>query len=76
MKQIYDNKDIGETIDKSFDAGIKERYRRCMEQMMKEAVECKVFNYGLPQYPGIFTTLPDGEYNEGDKVRVIIVKED
>ena len=39
MKQIYDNKDIGETIDKSFDAGIKEGYRRCMEQMMKEAVE-------------------------------------
>lgn len=46
------------------------------EQMLKDAVECKVFNYGLPQYPGIFTTLPDGEYNEGDKVRIIIVKED
>ena len=42
MKQIYDNKDIGETIDKSFDAGIKEGYRRCREQMMKEAVDADV----------------------------------
>ena len=39
MKQIYDNKDIGETIDKSFDAGIKEGYRRCREQMLREAVK-------------------------------------
>lgn len=39
MKQIYDNKDIGETIDKSFDAGIKEGYRRCREQMLQEVVK-------------------------------------
>lgn len=39
MKQIYDNKDVGETIDKSFDAGIKEGYRRCREQMLQEVVK-------------------------------------
>ena len=56
MKQIYDNKDIGEMIDKSFDAGIKEGYRRCREQMMKEAVEAEIqmqwdsFNHHLVEY--------------------------
>ena len=80
MKQTYDNKDIGETIDKSFDAGIKEGYRRCMEQMMKEAVDADVelilhdktgdvrLHTGyLPKELGIKCD---------DKVRVIIVKED
>ena len=42
MKQIYDNKDIGDTIDKSFDAGIKEGYRRCREQMIQEAIDADV----------------------------------
>lgn len=80
MKQIYDNKDIGETIDKSFDAGIKEGYRRCREQMLQEAVDADVelilhdktgdvrLHTGyLPKELGIKCD---------DKVRVIIVKED
>ena len=80
MKQIYDNKDIGETIDKSFDAGIKEGYRRCREQMMKEAVDADVMltlhdktgdvslhtGY-LPKELGIKCD---------DKVKIIIVKEE
>lgn len=80
MKQIYDNKDIGETIDKSFDAGIKEGYRRCMEQMMKEAVEGEVdfeyFGYKVikPDLKQLDTLLES--MNHGDKVRIIIVKED
>ena len=80
MKQIYDNKDIGETIDKSFDAGIKEGYRRCREQMLQEAVDADVelilhdktgdvrLHTGyLPKELGIKCD---------DKVRIIIVKED
>ena len=87
MKQIYDNKDIGETIDKSFDAGIKEGYRRCIEQMLQEAVEGYVtFNYdaqkeGLPCVTVIANEKPlefyEGRgFKLGDKVRIIIVKED
>ena len=80
MKQIYDNKDIGETIDKSFDAGIKEGYRRCREEMMKKAVDADIMltlhdktgdvslhtGY-LPKELGIKCD---------DKVRIIIIKEE
>ena len=73
MKQIYDNKDIGETIDKSFDAGIKEGYRRCKEQMMKEAVEGKII---FLLNGDVAINIGDiDEYKLGQKVR-IIVKED
>jgi hypothetical protein len=74
MKQIYDNKDIGETIDKSFDAGIKEGYRRCMEQMMEKAVE----GVAHPDDCEIWVNLVGYGSNikDGDKVRVIIVRED
>ena len=82
MKQIYDNKDIGETIDKSFDAGIKEGYRRCREQMLKNAVELELKDN--VNYPSdwnqvgmvalYFYTSPTFKF--GDKVKVIIVKEE
>ena len=78
MKQIYDNKDIGETIDKSFDAGIKEGYRRCREQMMKEAVEGEVMDFCFVREVNYssakieFTKIPNLEI--GDKVRVIVLK--
>lgn len=72
MKQIYDNKDIGEIIDKSFDAGIKEGYRRCREQMMKGAVEGTVHNFS--SYKPHPTVLVDAKgFNQGDKVRVIVI---
>lgn len=77
MKQIYDNKDIGETIDKSFDAGIKEGYRRCKEEMMKEAVEGTVMDFSSNQpRPQVDVLLDAHKYHTGDKVRIIIVKED
>ena len=76
MKQIYDNKDIGETIDKSFDAGIKEGYRRCREQMMQEAVEKTVFQVTRKRTPVVMLTLDANEYKDGDKVRVIILKKE
>lgn len=75
MKQIYDNKDIGETIDKSFDAGIKEGYRRCMEQMMKEAVDT-VVSLDAGGFPFIEFGVGKFGLKVGDKVRIIIVKED
>ena len=75
MKQIYDNKDIGETIDKSFDAGIKEGYRRCREQIMQEAVEGEITKDNRGN-----NVVRTGAFNNGfeigDKVRIIIVKED
>ena len=73
MKQIYDNKDIGETIDKSFDAGIKEGYRRCREQMMKEAVEGYI---SATNEVSAVLALPKGDFKKSDKVRIIIVKEE
>lgn len=75
MKQIYDNKDIGETIDKSFDAGIKEGYRRCMEQMMKEAVDYEIVS-NLAAYPIIYYEVKHLGLKDGDKVKIIIIKED
>jgi hypothetical protein len=71
MKQIYDNKDIGETIDKSFDAGIKEGYRRCREEMMKEVVECET----VCIKNRLFAVLPMKEFQwtVGDKVRIIVI---
>ena len=71
MKQIYDNKDIGEMIDKSFDAGIKEGYRRCREQMMKEAVEGKII---FLLNGDVAVNIGDtDEYKLGQKVRVIVI---
>ena len=75
MKQIYDNKDIGETIDKSFDAGIKEGYRRCMEQMMKDAAEGEVVK-DISNKLAVTAKINLDGFKFGDKVRVIIVKED
>lgn len=75
MKQIYDNKDIGETIDKSFDAGIKEGYRRCMEQMMEEAVEGEITKDNRGNNVLRVGLLNNG-FEIGDKVKLIIVKED
>lgn len=72
MKQIYDNKDIGDTIDKSFDAGIKEGYRRCKEQMLNEAVEGEITKDNRGN-----NVLRVGLFNNGfeigDKVRVIVL---
>lgn len=71
MKQIYDNKDIGEMIDKSFDAGIKEGYRRCREQMMKGAVEGKII---FLLNGDVAVNIGDtDEYKLGQKVRVIVI---
>lgn len=84
MKQIYDNKDIGEAIDKSFDAGIKEGYRRCREEMMKEAIHYVVqddldshgASYNIPFIRlGTIALKPKG-IGVGDKVCIIIVKEE
>ena len=74
MKQIYDNKDIGDTIDKSFDAGIEEGYRRCKEQMMKEVTECELVCFK----DRLLAVLPMKEFRwtVGDKIKIIIVKED
>ena len=75
MKQIYDNKDIGETIDKSFDAGIEEGYRRCREQMMEDAKEGKII---FLLNGDVAVNIGDtDEYKLGQKVRVIVLpKED
>lgn len=80
MKQIYDNKDIGETIDKSFDAGIKEGYHRCIEQMMEKAVEGEVRKDGTIGYFEFsneqqFQSLLE-QFQDCDKVRIIICKKE
>lgn len=75
MKQIYDNKDIGDTIDKSFNVGIKEGYRRCKEQMLKESVEGKII---FLLNGDVAVNIGDtDEYKLGQNVRVIVLpKED
>lgn len=44
------------------------------EQMMKEAVEGMVKYHDYPEYK--YVLVPYEEFNDGDKVRIIIVKED
>ena len=64
------------TLAEAFIAG----YNLCKERMMQEAVEGKVIDFryvGEIDYASakiVFTTIP--KLKEGDKVRIIIVKED
>ena len=51
--------------------------QRAKEQMLKDAVECVVmdFSSNLPR-PQVDIRLDPSKYHSGDKVRIIIVKED
>ena len=57
----------------------KDGWNACKEQMMKEAVEGKVIDFryvGEIDYSSakiVFTTIP--KLKEGDKVRIIIIKD-
>lgn len=62
---------IDETAYNDFIAGAK--WHR--EQIMKEVVEARVIGIGLCDTPHIVLGLSD-EFKKGDKVRIIIVKED
>ena len=46
------------------------------EQMMKDAVETTVENWNPDPHPEITIPLNPDEFVSGDKVRIIIVKED
>lgn len=45
------------------------------EQMLKEAVEGTIVDAGFDDHTAL-VSIPDKRYDEGDKVRIIIVKED
>lgn len=63
---------VVELLQKAVSAGAK--WDR--EQMMEEAVEVIVENWSPEPHPEITIPLNPEEYSNGDKVRVIIVKED
>ncbi len=56
-------------------SGVAEGERRATEQMMKEAVEARVGRNFTGVQQIFFTVYPD-KYKDGDKVKLIIVKED
>lgn len=62
---------FGKQIETTFKAGAKWQ----KEQMMKEAVECIVEDWNLEPHPEITIPLNPEEFSNGDKVRIIIVKE-
>lgn len=67
----YEGKTQGEIVEAAFKAGAEWQ----KEQMMKEAVEGTVHNFS--SYKPHPTVLVDAKgFNQGDKVRIIIVKEE
>ena len=72
-KAEQNDKDISEKIAAAYQLGLANKE----EQMLKEAVEAEVFDFSssLPQ-PYAHISLTPNKYHTGDKVRIIIVKED
>lgn len=82
MIQEYDNKDIRDVIDKSYEAGIKEGYRKCKEEMLKDATEAIVHQIEVEgiKLNGVEIcsdgiTLDESKFRNGDKVKIIVIKE-
>ena len=70
---ILTEEDFDAEKEKSMEWG----YNLCKEQMMKEAVEGEVMTNGFyPYEPRIVAPYPNCPYDFGDKVRVIVIKED
>lgn len=65
---------IDMTAYRAFIAGAKWQKAK----MMKEAVDAKIYGYDDGSYELIasWLDLPKGIYKDGDKVRVIVIKED
>ena len=61
--------------DGCFWDGVEEGKKAMREQMMKEAVECKVCHTKLTDAPVVELYAPAG-YKVGDKVSIVIVKEE
>lgn len=78
-ERIYPNKegDLSSLHAELQRGGFIRGFQYCKEQMMKEAVEGEIMTNGFyPYEPRIVAPYPNCPYDFGDKVRIIIVKED
>ena len=73
-------KDVGDCIDKSYDTGYKNGYEDCKKELLKNSFVCKIewydgmwLDYTQEQLEDIL--LDKLKSNVGDKVRLIILKE-
>ena len=73
-------KDVGDCIDKSYDTGYKNGYEDCKKELLKNSFVCKIewydgmwLDYTQEQLEDIL--LDKLKSNVGDKVRIIILKE-
>lgn len=71
MQKEVDDKELSEKVSAAYQLGLSDRE----EQMMKEAVEGFIFQ-STDYYPKQLIAGYDGELGMGDKVRIIIVKEE
>ena len=72
-----DDKELSEKIAAAYQLGRSDE-RKQKEQMLKEAVDAKIYGYDDGSYELIasWLDLPKGIYKDGDKVRVIICKKE
>lgn len=73
MQKEVDDKELSEKIASAYQLGLADKEK----MMMEEAVEGEVMTNGFyPYEPRIVAPYPNCPYDFGDKVRVIIVKEE
>ena len=66
------DKDLSEKIAAAYQLGLADKEK----QMMSEAVECIVEDWNPEPHPEITIPLNPGKFSNGDRARIIIVKED
>lgn len=67
-----DNKELSEKIAAAYQLGLADKEKK----MLKEAVEVVVWDAGVDFAPHPVISVEDFNVKDGDKVRIIIVKED
>ena len=66
------DKDLSEKIAAAYQLGLADKEK----QMMSETVECIVEDWNPEPHPEITIPLNPGKFSNGDRARIIIVKED
>ena len=68
----YEDEQLSEKIAAAYQLGLADKEK----QMMSEAVECIVEDWNPEPHPEITIPLNPGKFSNGDRARIIIVKED
>lgn len=72
MQKEVDDKELSENVSAAYQLGLSDREK----QMMEVAVEGVVWDAGVDFAPHPVISVEDFNVKDGDKVRIIIVKEE